>query len=143
MKKTNVKKQKVLVFGTFDGIHDGHRYFLGEAKKFGDYLVVAVARDRVVKMLKGRAPNFPISDRISALKKECIADKIVAGDLNLNTWSVIIKEKPDIICIGYDQKELKTSLEKVLINFKQSIKICSVSDYQGNRLHSSLLGRKK
>jgi cytidyltransferase-like protein len=53
MVENKKKITTVMVFGTFDGIHDGHRYFLNEAKKFGDKLVVAVAKDTTVKTLKG------------------------------------------------------------------------------------------
>ena len=48
------RPKKVMVFGTFDGIHDGHRHFLREAKKQGEELIVAVSKDEVVQKLKNR-----------------------------------------------------------------------------------------
>ena len=38
----------IAIFGVFDGIHDGHLFFIREAKKQGNRLVAIVARDEVV-----------------------------------------------------------------------------------------------
>lgn len=43
----------VLVGGCFDLIHIGHIYFLEEAKKLGDKLVVLLESDEKIKILKG------------------------------------------------------------------------------------------
>lgn len=45
--------KKVLVGGCFDLIHIGHIYFLEQAKKFGDTLVVLLESDETIKRLKG------------------------------------------------------------------------------------------
>ena len=41
-----------MLFGTFDGLHEGHFDLFRQAKKYGDYLVVVVARDVNVKKIK-------------------------------------------------------------------------------------------
>jgi len=46
------KEKIVLVFGTFDGLHDGHRFFLTEARKLGDRLIASVATDEIVERIK-------------------------------------------------------------------------------------------
>ena len=43
----------VMAFGTFDVLHPGHHFYLEQARKLGDNLVVVVARDANVKKLKG------------------------------------------------------------------------------------------
>ena len=48
--------KKVMCAGTFDIIHPGHLYYLSEAKKYGDNLVVVVARDETSKDFKGKKP---------------------------------------------------------------------------------------
>src|SRR3990167_8144697 len=102
--ESNIKNRKVLVFGTFDGIHDGHRFFLREAKKCGGELVVGVAKDGMVRKLKGALPDVPLPNRIRMLEAEGLADKVIPGDENIGNWEIIKRERPDVICLGYDQK---------------------------------------
>ncbi len=63
LKKEN--KKIVFVHGIFDILHKGHIYFLSEAKKLGDVLVVGVDHDENVKILKGN--DRPINDHKSRL----------------------------------------------------------------------------
>lgn len=137
-----MQKKKVLVFGAFDVIHDGHRYFLDEAKKHGDYLIVVVARDSTVIKLKGHMPERPLPNRIQALKKENIADFISPGDIIIGNWKIIGRLKPDIICLGYDQTELKQELLKALPIFDWKIKIITAGNFKGEILHSRHLRNK-
>jgi FAD synthetase len=137
----NIKK--VLVFGAFDGIHDGHRFFLKEARKCGDELIVAVAKDSTIKKLKGHLPETPLPNRIVNLKKENLADKIIPGDQNIGEWKVIKRLMPDIVCLGYDQKELRETLEKDLKNLKINTEIIIIKDFNGKKLHSSLIKKKE
>jgi D-beta-D-heptose 7-phosphate kinase/D-beta-D-heptose 1-phosphate adenosyltransferase len=55
------RRGRTIVFtnGVFDILHAGHVYFLGEARKHGDVLVVAVNSDRSARRLKGK--NRPIN----------------------------------------------------------------------------------
>jgi cytidyltransferase-like protein len=69
-KTVRAKIKKVLVFGTFDGIHDSHRYFLREAKKHGDKLAAVISQDATVQNLKGRLPENPLPRRLEELVKE-------------------------------------------------------------------------
>jgi FAD synthetase len=54
--KEGGERGRVIAFGVFDGLHEGHRHFLREARKLGGRLTVAVAHDEAVVMLKGRRP---------------------------------------------------------------------------------------
>jgi cytidyltransferase-like protein len=105
---------KVLVFGTFDGIHDGHRAMLREAKTHGTFLVVAVAPDEVATELKFAKPKNSSAKRISLIKAERIADDVLIGDEQINSWKILKRCKPDVIALGYDQDELRHSLEEYL-----------------------------
>ena len=42
----------VALFGTFDGVHDGHRDLFRQARKYGGRLSVIIARDWTVRQLK-------------------------------------------------------------------------------------------
>lgn len=105
---------RVLVFGSFDGIHDGHRAMLRQAKNLGQHLTVVVAKDDIVTSLKGDLPKYPISKRIEFIKNENLADRVIPSDHTLNTWKVLHQNKPEIIALGYDQDELKSAVEKYL-----------------------------
>ena len=49
---------KVMVFGTFDGLHPGHLSYFKQARKYGDYLIAIVALDENVLQFKGHRPKF-------------------------------------------------------------------------------------
>ncbi len=100
----------VLVFGTFDGLHNGHRFFLREARSRGDYLVVVVAPDRAVQELKSREPRAPHEVRRAAILSENLADDAVIGDEEQDAWKVLNRYKPALICIGHDQDALAKAL---------------------------------
>ena len=74
--------KKVMVFGTFDYIHKGHEFFLKEAKKHGDYLIVVIARDTNVLKFKGQAPMFTEDQRKDHIEKLGIANKVFLGYKN-------------------------------------------------------------
>lgn len=94
----------VLVFGTFDKLHPGHRYFLAEAKKHGDRLVVVVARDHNVEKVKNRRPNQPETDRLANIQAVPEVDEARLGLEDYSKKEQIIDEiQPDVICLGYDQ----------------------------------------
>lgn len=133
----------VVVFGVFDIVHAGHRYFLAEAKKLGTELVVAVAHDNLVFKLKGMAPENTLSQRIDNLSRERIADKILPGDLEMNTWSILLTHRPSIIALGYDQETLGTTLTKYINERKLNIKLNYIKPYLDGSLHSSKLRQKK
>jgi FAD synthetase len=131
--------KKVMIFGVFDVVHDGHRAFLEEARKCGDYLVVAVAQDQVVERLKGHLPQNNLARRIDNLRKEDAVDEVALGDAEISTYEVVKKYKPDIIALGYDQGELKSDLEKHRRDFDWKIKIVVIGAHKPDTYHSSKL----
>lgn len=109
--------KKVMAFGTFDVLHPGHRFFLTEAKKFGDYLVVVIARDETVIGLKKRPALNKEDERKINLEKLAIANKVVLGNTGTDKLQIVRTENPDIIALGYDQKffidKLKVEFPKI------------------------------
>jgi FAD synthetase len=101
---------RVMATGIFDILHAGHLYFLTEAKKLGDELVVVVATDATARRLK----HEPIMgekmrlEMISALK---VVDRAVLGHPD-DRYKVVAELKPDIIAIGYDQVHDIAQIEK-------------------------------
>jgi cytidyltransferase-like protein len=121
MKKEQQTK-KVLVFGTFDGIHPGHLFFLNESRKLGN-LYVSVSSDESALQRKGKSPIHNIKERMTAIQDLNIVDEVLEGDKTLNEWLAIKIVKPDIIALGFDQYGLKTALADIRNKFGFDIKV--------------------
>ncbi|OGZ29296.1 MAG: hypothetical protein A2931_02555 [Candidatus Niyogibacteria bacterium RIFCSPLOWO2_01_FULL_45_48] len=111
-----INKKRVMVFGTFDRLHHGHLSFLKQAKRHGDELIVAVANDRIVQMLKNKKPLHDSEKRRGDVAQISGVTNAVIGDDTLGTYSIVKKHKPDVICLGYDQNELKNDLKNNIKN---------------------------
>lgn len=99
------RMQRVMVFGTFDMIHEGHEHFFMQARGLADhpYLIVSIARDRSVERIKGRPPTNDEKARLALIQSHALVDEAVLGDLE--GYVMHIREaKPDIIALGYDQE---------------------------------------
>lgn len=102
--------KRVMVFGTFDIVHDGHRHLLREAADMGEEVIVVVSRDEHVLELKGRLPMNRLDDRLEAIACESEVTAVVAGDEELGSFLVVDTHAPDVILLGYDQDELRESV---------------------------------
>jgi len=58
----SAKKRVVLTNGCFDLLHSGHLYFLSEARKLGDALIVMLNSEESVQALKG--PTRPVQGNL-------------------------------------------------------------------------------
>jgi len=108
--------KKVMAFGSFDILHEGHESYLKEAKSFGDKLIVIVARDENIMRFKGKKSKHDENYRLNQVKKLNFVDEAVLGHTG-NIFEVLEEFKPNIVCLGYDQKtveeeKLKEELEK-------------------------------
>ena len=118
----------VLAFGTFDGLHQGHLYFLQEAAKLGDRLIIGVARDRHVETLKNKKTSFNEEERLKAVSSLSYVTQALLCDKNLDSYEIVKKIKPDLIAVGHDQSELKNSLEKFLAKEKINIPLMCLTE---------------
>ncbi len=94
--------KKIMVFGTFDGLHPGHEFVLTEAMKQGKVIVI-VARDTNVRLLKGRLPIVNEAQRKEVLQKRFPSLTVVLGDQK-NFLTPVLSIQPDKVLLGYDQK---------------------------------------
>ncbi|MDO8584596.1 MAG: adenylyltransferase/cytidyltransferase family protein [bacterium] len=131
--------KKVMVFGVFDGIHEGHKALLKEARAFGEYLIAVVAQDHIVEHLKGHLPKVDVGERLAHLEAEDSVDEVVIGDRELSSWEVVKKYQPDVIALGYDQALLREDLEKNIEQLGYVPEIVEIAGFEPNINHSSLL----
>ncbi|MBI2646898.1 FAD synthase [Candidatus Woesearchaeota archaeon] len=133
--------KKIMCTGTFDIIHPGHLYYLSEAKKYGDELIVVVARDETSKAFKGKNPLHNEKDRLEAVRMLKIVDKAVLGNKG-DIFKIIEDLKPDIICLGYDQKVQMQQLEEELKKRGIKAEIIRIDAYMPHLYKSSKLNKK-
>lgn len=132
----------VLIFGVFDGVHDGHRDFIAQAKKEGERVVVVVARDEVVEKLKGKKPVNDESSRIKELLNVDEIDMVYLGDQDEGTYKIVKEVKPDVIFLGYDQQALLDNIKEAIdAGVLPEIELIQGKSYKGETLHSSLLNK--
>lgn len=134
--------KKVLVFGTFDGLHAGHINLFSQAKKKGDYIVVVVARDITVKKIKHHKSFRNEKERLGDVKKSKLVNEAILGRKN-NPYGIIKKIKPDIILLGYDQKSFTNNLPRELKRIGLKPKIYRAKSYHPEKFHSSLINKTK
>ncbi len=115
-RNTIMNPRTVLIFGVFDGIHDGHREFIRSAKEQGERVVAVVARDSVVNKLKGKLPLHSEADRIKELLNVPDIDLVFLGDPEEGTYNIVKEIKPNIIYLGYDQQALFDSISIAIKN---------------------------
>jgi len=125
---------KVIGFGTFDGIHPGHLFFLRELKKLGDELIVIIARDKNVVKTKGKPAKFNENKRLNFIKKEDIADNVFFGEHD-DLYKCLKEHKPNIIGLGYDQN----ADIKYLKEYFPEIEIVRVGACEPDRYKSSII----
>lgn len=136
--KRNIRK-KVIAFGTFDVFHKGHESFLAQARKYGDYLVVVIGRDSVVKKVKGSLPRSNEEARLKKVRESRLADKVTLGHLTDMLFN-IKKEKPGVIALGYDQTAFTERLADMLLELgMKDVKIVRLKSYRPGIYKSSKL----
>lgn len=131
---------KVMVFGVFDGLHLGHLNFFRQARLLAEdpYLVISVARDANAERLKGKRPKLSERKRKRNLEKSKLAHRVILGGIK-DHLAHILREKPDIIALGYDQSAYVQNLKKDLKNKGLSVKIVRLKPYKEKIYKNSLL----
>lgn len=106
-----MNKKTVLVGGCFDVFHFGHLQFLNKAKEQGDYLVVILEPDEVIRS-KNRIPVHNQEQRAQILDAIEIVDLIIKipdfkSDEDYSKLTAEIKPKIIAITEGDEQTENK------------------------------------
>ncbi len=131
----------VLVVGVFDGVHEGHKDMLRQARAYGDRLVAVIATDANVRAYK-RRPVHGQEERKGLLAP--YVDEAVIGTEN-DFLAPLLSIRPDVICLGYDQHDHLEVVEEYCRRFPKA-KVIRLEPYfperyKSSRLHEGREGR--
>lgn len=94
--------KKVITYGTYDLLHQGHINLLRRAKELGDYLIVGVTNDNFDRERGKLNVCNNVLERVEAVKATGLADKIIIEDYFGQKIDDIQKYNVDIFAIGSD-----------------------------------------
>lgn len=93
---------KVITYGTYDLLHQGHINLLRRAKELGDYLIVGVTSDSFDRGRGKLNVRNNVLERVEAVKATGYADQVVIEDYVGQKIDDIQKFDVDIFAIGSD-----------------------------------------
>lgn len=104
--------------GVYDMLHIGHINIFKNAKKFCDYLLVAVSTDEVVEKNKNKKPVIPFKDRFEIVSSIKYVDKVIPQ----NNYDIqgkieaVKKHNINVVFVGSDWKNTEKwkTIEKEL-----------------------------
>jgi FAD synthetase len=131
-------KKKVMVFGSFDVLHEGHRSLFRQAKMYGDLLFVVVAKNSTYERLRGYMPVHGEHERLRVVRQEPLVEQALLGDAH-DVYRVIGAVRPDIICLGYDQEAFVDKLEESLKKYGLNATIVRLEAHYPEKYKSSLM----
>ena len=132
---------KIMVFGTFDMLHDGHADLFRQARALADdpYLIVSLARDSAAMRHRGFAPQKKEDERRELVESHPLVDRAVLGD-EVGFIAHIKAEMPDIIALGYDQAgEYVENLERDLAAAGLTPRLVRLNAYKPETFKTSKL----
>lgn len=107
----------VWVPGVWDLLHVGHVIALERAASFGDYLVVSVPSDEVVKEDKGHFPIIPLNERVEMLNAlRCVTCVFPRYELDFIDQLNALKPNVIVVSEGWGTAERHTRAEQWAFN---------------------------
>ena len=97
--------KKVITYGTYDLLHQGHINLLRRAKELGDYLIVGVTSDSFDRGRGKLNVKNNVLERVEAVKATGYADEVIIEDYLGQKIDDIQKYDVDIFAIGSDWEE--------------------------------------
>lgn len=132
--------RRVLLFGTFDPLHEGHRALFRRAKAQGEQLLVVVARDETIRRFKQREPVQSEEARLAAVQREPIVDEAQLGDDHPEHYRLLTTLDFDTLVLGYDQTPTNDEVKRLVrAAGKAHVKLIRLPPYQPDQYKSSRL----
>lgn len=94
--------KKVITYGTYDLLHQGHLNLLNRARQLGDYLIVGVTTDKFDKERGKDNVCQTLEQRIEGIRNTGLADEILTEDYFGQKIDDIQRLGVDIFAIGSD-----------------------------------------
>lgn len=94
--------KKVITYGTYDLLHQGHINLLRRAKALGDYLIVGVTADSFDRDRGKLNVRNNVLERVEAVKATGLADEVIIEEYVGQKIDDIQKYNIDIFAIGGD-----------------------------------------
>ena len=94
--------KKVITYGTYDLLHQGHINLLRRAKELGDYLIVGVTSDSFDRGRGKLNVRNNVLERVEAVKATGYADEVIIEDYVGQKIDDVQKYGIDIFAIGSD-----------------------------------------
>lgn len=94
--------KKVITYGTYDLLHEGHINLLRRAKALGDYLIVGVTNDSFDRERGKLNVRNNVLERVEAVKATGFVDEVIIEDYVGQKIDDILKYDVDIFAIGSD-----------------------------------------
>lgn len=94
--------KKVITYGTYDLLHQGHLNLLKRAKELGDYLIVGVTSDSFDRGRGKLNVRNNVLERVDAVKGTGYADEVIIEDYIGQKIDDVQKYGIDIFAIGSD-----------------------------------------
>ena len=94
--------RKVITYGTFDCLHEGHRRLLERAKALGNWLIVGVTSDDYDRTRGKINAAQPLLERVEAVKRLGVADEIIVEEYEGQKIDDIRRLGVDVFTVGSD-----------------------------------------
>jgi cytidyltransferase-like protein len=132
---------RIMVFGTFDMLHEGHLDMFRQARSLASdpYLIVSLARDSAAARVKGAPPRKSERERLALMRTCHLVDEALLGD-EAGYIPHIKAVAPDIIALGYDQSgEYVEHLERDLADAGIAARVVRLAAYKPEIFKTSKL----
>lgn len=131
---------RVLTFGVFDPLHEGHLWLLERAKQEGDYLLVVVARDDAIIADKQRDPYQTEDIRIQKVAAVPVVDEVVLGGKEQGSYELLRSIDFDVLVVGYDQEPNDQEIRSILSRVgKSGVRLVRLPAHKPEKYKSTYL----